>query len=169
MKTKDLVIMALMTAILFIGQVGMQFLPNIEIVTLLVILFTQAYGKKVFFIIYTFAFLEGIFYGFGIWWINYLYVWTVLAIIVLMIRTSSTIMWSIISGIYGLAFGFLCAIPYFIAGGAAAGMAYWGAGLYFDILHCIGNVAVCLLLYKPLHYVLTKLVWEYGSLRPVPR
>ena len=58
--------MAMLTAILFLGQVCMAFLPNIEVVTLLVILYTQVYKKKVFFIIYAFALLEGVFYGFGI-------------------------------------------------------------------------------------------------------
>ena len=51
--------MAFLTAIMFVGQVGMAFLPNIEIVSLLVILYTQLYRKKVFLIIYLFAFLEG--------------------------------------------------------------------------------------------------------------
>ena len=41
MKTRSLVIMAMLTAILFLGQVCMAFLPNIEVVTLLVILYTQ--------------------------------------------------------------------------------------------------------------------------------
>ena len=40
--------MAMLTAILFLGQVCMAFLPNIEVVTLLVILYTQVYRKKVF-------------------------------------------------------------------------------------------------------------------------
>ena len=48
MKTRSLVIMAMLTAILFLGQVCMAFLPNIEVVTLLVILYTQVYKKKVF-------------------------------------------------------------------------------------------------------------------------
>lgn len=61
MKTRSLVIMAMLTAILFAGQVCMAAFPNIEIVTLLVILYTQVYRKRVFFIIYAFALLEGVF------------------------------------------------------------------------------------------------------------
>ena len=99
--------MAMLTAILFLGQVCMAFLPNIEVVTLLVILYTQVYRKKVFFIIYAFALLEGVFYGFGLWWFNYLYVWSILALIVLLVRSESPFVWSMISGAYGLAFGFL--------------------------------------------------------------
>ncbi|QBE95813.1 hypothetical protein PMF13cell1_01337 [Blautia producta] len=157
MKTRSLVIMAMLTAILFLGQVCMAFLPNIEVVTLLVILYTQVYRKKVFFIIYAFALLEGVFYGFGLWWFNYLYVWSILALIVLLVRSESPLVWSMISGAYGLAFGFLCALPYFVSGGVGGGLAYWISGLHFDVLHCVGNVVVCLVLNKPLYYILKKL------------
>ncbi len=114
MKTRSLVIMAMLTAILFLGQVCMAFLPNIEVVTLLVILYTQVYKKKVFFIIYAFALLEGVFYGFGIWWFNYLYVWSILALIVLVVKSESPLVWSIIAGAMGwpLDFCVRCRILY---------------------------------------------------------
>ena len=78
LKTKDLAVMGVMAAIVFISQVALSFLPNIELVTLLFILYTLVIGRKVFGVVYAFVFLEGITYGFGLWWINYLYVWTVL-------------------------------------------------------------------------------------------
>lgn len=158
-RTRDLVTMALLTALMFVGQVGMSFLPNIEVVSLLVIVYTQVYKKKVFFIIYAFAILEGLAWGFGVWWFGYLYIWSILAIIVLLIgKQTSAIFWSIVSGAFGLIYGFLYAIPYFIAGGWAAGFSYWIAGIPFDIAHCVGNVVVALVLYRPIHMILTKLV-----------
>lgn len=160
-KTRELVTMALLTAIMFVGQVSLAFLPNIEVVSLLVIVYTQVYKKKTFFIIYAFAFLEGLTYGFGVWWFGYLYIWSILALIVLLIgKQTSAVLWSIVSGAFGLIYGFLYAIPYFVAGGWAAGFSYWIAGIPYDITHCIGNVVVALLLYKPIHFVLTKLVLE---------
>ena len=72
-NTKELAGMALLSAILLIGQVGLSFLPNIEIVSLLIYIYTQIYRKKVFFIIYVFVFLEGCIYGVGLWWFGYLY------------------------------------------------------------------------------------------------
>ena len=158
MKTRELVTMAFLTAIMFVGQVGMAFLPNIEIVSLLVILYTQLYRKKVFLIIYLFAFLEGAIYGFGIWWINYLYIWSILAVVVLLVPKKQPVpVWAVISGIYGLSYGFLCAIPYYITGGAGAGFSYWVTGIPFDILHCVGNVGVTLVLYKPVSAILRRL------------
>ena len=80
-----------------------------------------------------------------------------MALIVLLVRSESPLVWSMISGAYGLAFGFLCALPYFVSGGVGGGMAYWISGLHFDVLHCVGNVVVCLVLNKPLYYILKKL------------
>lgn len=154
-KTWEIVVMGFLTAVVFAAQVAMGFLPNIELVTLLFILYTLVLGKKVFFIIYVFVFLEGIFYGFGLWWINYLYIWTVQCIITLLLRKqTSVIFWSIISGFYGITFGALCSIPYFFMGGIPSAFAYWVSGIIYDIPHCIGNVIICLLLFKPLYKVL---------------
>ena len=153
----EIVSMGMMTAILFAAQVLMGFLPNIEIVSLLIVLCTIVYGKKVFFIIYTFVLLEGLFYGFGLWWINYTYVWTVLAIIALILRKQrSPLFWSIVTGFYGLFYGALCAIIYIFIGGPAMAVSYWISGLPFDLTHCIGNFVVCIALFNPLYRILTK-------------
>ena len=61
-KTRELSQMAILTAILFMGQVVLSFLPNVEIVSLLIILYTLFLRKNVFFVIYSFVFLEGFLY-----------------------------------------------------------------------------------------------------------
>lgn len=156
-KTRELVVMGVLTAIVFVGQVAFGFLPNIEVVTLLFIIYTLVFGKKVFFMIYAFALLEGFFYGFGMWWINYMYVWSLQALVTMLFRKQhSAIFWSILSGFYGITFGALCAIPYFFVGGPSAAFAYWVSGIAYDIPHCIGNVVLCLILYKPLRYVVER-------------
>jgi len=158
-KTWEIVVMGVLTAVVFAAQVAMGFLPNIELVTLLFILYTLVLGRKVFLIIYVFVFLEGIFYGFGLWWVNYLYVWTVQSIVTLMLRKQTSVFfWSILSGFYGISFGALCAIPYFFMGGPSSAFAYWVSGIAYDIPHCIGNVIVCLLLFKPLYKVLDQVL-----------
>lgn len=156
-KARSLAWMGVLTALLFTGQVVMSFLPNLEIVSLLIILYTIFFGKKVFWMIYGFVFLEGFLYGFGMWWFQYLYIWSILAIIVLLLRNNtSALFWSIISGFFGLSFGALCTLPYLIAGGPAAAFSYWVSGLGFDLIHCIGNVVLCLVLFKPLYALLQK-------------
>lgn len=156
-KVKTLVTMGFLSAILVLGQLGMAFLPNIEPVTVLLIIYTLVYGKKVFPIIYTFVLLEGLIFGFGIWWISYLYIWSILALIVLIFRkNNSVIIWAVIAGAFGLLFGALCAIPYLISGGPGAAFAYWAAGIPYDILHCAGNFVLTLVLFRPVSYVIQK-------------
>lgn len=140
-----------LAAILFVGQLGMSFLPNIEPVSTLIILYTLVYGKRVFPVIYIFVLLEGIVFGFGLWWISYLYLWSILAFVALLFRrVDSALLWAVICGAYGLSFGALCAIPYLISGGPYAAFSYWSAGIPYDIAHCAGNFVLTLALYKPL-------------------
>lgn len=158
-KAYELALMGLLTALLFLGQVFMAVLPNIEIVSLLIILYTLFFGKRVFWMIYGFVFLEGFLYGFGMWFFNYLYLWSVLALVCLPLRQNRSVaLWSIVSGFFGLFFGALCTLPYLLAGGPAAAFSYWVSGLGFDITHCIGNLVVCLALFRPLYALLEKAV-----------
>lgn len=155
MKTKDIALIGLLSAILLVSQIALAFLPNIEIVSLLVIAYALVFKKKVFFIIYVFAILEGLFYGFGIWWIMYLYVWTILALLTLCFQNNKSHMfWCLLSALFGLFFGALCSIPYFFIGGWSMGIAFWISGIPFDIVHCIGNFFIVLTLWKPILAVL---------------
>ena len=162
MKTRELVGNAFLAAILVIVQVAFSFLPNIEFVSLLIILYTLVFEKRTVVIIYLFALLEGILYGFGVWWIMYLYVWTILYFIVRIMRSNeSVVIWAVVGGGFGFAFGALCAIPYAIAGGIGAGIAWWTAGILFDIFHGLGNFVIILILFKPVYYIVKRLVQSY--------
>jgi len=153
--------MGLFSATMVVAQVALAVIPNIELVSLLVIVYTVVLGKKVFFPIYIFVLAEGLIYGFGLWWINYLYIWAILAIIVLLLRKiGNTVIWVIVSGVFGLLFGSLCGIPYLFMGGIGAAVAYWVNGIIFDLLHCGGNLLAAALLMKPCLTVMKKL---YGN------
>ena len=76
-NSKRLAADGLLTAVLFVLQVALSYLPNIELVSLSVILYTLVLGKRVIPILLAFSLLEGLLYGFGIWWISYLYIWPI--------------------------------------------------------------------------------------------
>lgn len=114
MSARQIVTAGLLAGLVFALQVAMAGLPNIEPVTLLLILYTLYIPKLVPLIICAFILLEGVTYGFGIWWVHYLYVWPLLAALTYLFRRSaSRVVWVCLSGAYGLAFGAMCAIPYF--------------------------------------------------------
>ena len=77
-------------------------------------------------------------------------------VVLLLRHNTSALFWSIISGFFGLSFGALCTLPYLFTGGPAAAFSYWVSGLGFDLTHCIGNVVLCLVLFKPLYALLQK-------------
>lgn len=151
-------ILSILGALTMGAQVVMAPLPNIEPVTLLLMCCALVYGRRALYPCYVFVFLEGLIYGFGLWFFNYLYIWAVLVGIVLIFRkNTSFVFWTAIAAGYGLAFGALCAIPYFFIGGWEMGFSYWISGIPFDLLHCAGNAAMAALLLKPLTLLLRKL------------
>ncbi len=162
MKIKDLVIIGMLSAILITVQVTLAFLPNIELVSMLIILYTLIFGRKTLCIIYIFIAAEGMIYGIGIWWFNYLYVWTILYFIVSIFRKSrSPFTWAVISGGFGLSFGALCAIPYFLTGGIPSGVAYWVAGIPFDLIHGLSNFCIAIAVFIPFHFIMNNMKNNY--------
>lgn len=152
---KELVRLSLLAAILMVAQVGMAFLPNIELVSLLCISYTLSLGKKALYVIYLFVLLQGLLYGFGMWWLCYLYIWAILwGVTMLFSSMDPPLGWAILSGLFGLCFGALTALPYLLTGGPSMAFAYWVNGIPFDIAHCIGNFAAALILLKPLRRIL---------------
>lgn len=118
LTTKDIAFIGMMIASLEVAKLALSFLPNIELVTLLIILYTLFFGPKIIYVIFSFILIEGCLYGFGIWWIMYLYIWPLLVLLTRIFRKQESVwFWSVFSGVYGLFFGALCSIPYFFIGG----------------------------------------------------
>ncbi len=159
----DIVLIGIMVAALESGKLALSFLPNVEIVTLLIILYTLCFGKKVFYAIFTFVFLEGFLYGFGLWFIMYLYVWPLLALVTYLCRKKTGVLfYSLLSAFFGLSFGAFCAIPYIFISGFRGAFAWWVAGIPFDIVHCVSNFILMLILFKPLNNALRRLPSSYN-------
>ncbi len=157
-KARDIALMGMMAAALEAAKFVLSFLPNVELVTLLIILYTLYFGKKVLPVIAVFVLLEGCRYGFGLWCVMYLYAWPLLAGVTWLLRRQrSAWVFSILAGAFGLSFGALCAVPYFFAGGPAAAFSWWVAGIPYDIIHCVSNFLLCRLLFCPLRDVMEKI------------
>ena len=152
-KTRSLVTAAFLAAVLVASKFALDGLPNIELVSLLVILYTLEYPRLAVPAVYTYVFVYGLLNGFGIWWFPQLYIWAVLMLFARLMRQNrSVLLWALLSG-----YGALYAVSYAVMnGGIAAGVAWWVTGIPFDLLHGAGNFVVALLLYKPLRYCLQR-------------
>ena len=155
---REVVLFGVLGALTFALQVVMGPLPNIEPVSLLVLLFAAVFGWKCLYPVYVFVVMEILFYGLGLWNVNYLYIWAVPALAGVALRKmESPLGWAMVSGVYGLAFGALCGIVDLFIGGWAYALTKWASGIPFDVLHCAGNFGIALILFKPLRGVLEKL------------
>ena len=155
---REVVLFGVLGALTFALQVAMAPLPNIEPVSLLVLLFAAVFVWKCLYPVYVFVVMEILFYGLGLWNVNYLYIWAVPALAGVSLRQMDMALgWALVSGVFGLAFGALCGIVDIFIGGFAYAVAKWASGIPFDIAHCIGNFCIALVLFKPLRELLEKL------------
>ncbi len=151
LSARDVCVLALMAALMEGTKLALASLPNIHINAVLIILAAVFFGWKAMYTVGVYVMLEGIIFGFGIWWISYLYVWPLLcAVCVLMRRNDSALIWAVAAAIHGLIFGALCSLPYFFIGGWHMAFSYWVGGITFDLAHCAGNFVLTLALYRPL-------------------
>ena len=122
-------------ALTFGAKVAMAGLPNIEPVSLMVMLFAVVFGWKALYPIYLYVLMEILLYGINFWNINYLYIWTILAVsAIFMRRLRHPLWWAGLSGLFGLAFGLLCSPVYMVVGGSVSyGIRWWLSGLVFDV------------------------------------
>ena len=163
---QDVATVGLMIAVIEVFKLFMQGLPNIEMTSFLIILFTLHFGRLTLMAVPAFILIEGMLYGFGLWWVMYLYAWPLLALFTYLLRrVDSAFFWAAVSGAFGLLFGLLCAVPYFFIGAAGGGIAaglrhmfaWFVAGIPFDLMHGAGNFALMLVLYRPVSSLLHRL------------
>lgn len=158
----ELTVFALLGALMFGAKMALAVIPNVEPVSLLILVYAAVFGRKALYPLYVYVMLEFLIWGFGLWNINYLYVWLVLLVLALIFRgMESPWGWAILSGAFGLAFGLLCAPVYCISGGWAFGLSWWISGIPFDAVHCVGNFLSTLVLRKPLVRVLSAMQKRY--------
>ena len=150
-KIRDLALYAVLGALTFGAKFAMSGLPNIEPVSLMVMLFAVVFGAQAVYPIGVYIAMEFLVYGPGLWNLCYLYIWFILAAAAWLLRKMDTALgWAVLSGGFGLAFGLLCAPVDLVVGDAAYALGKVVTGIPFDIAHCIGNFVIALTLFSPL-------------------
>lgn len=158
-----MVLFALLGSMTFAAKYVMSFLPNIEPVSLMVMLFAVVFGWKWVYPVYLYVVLEILFYGINLWNINYLYIWAVLAVAAWFLRDMKhPLGWALLSGTFGLLFGALCGIVDIFIGGFGYAVAKWVSGIPFDLMHGGGNFVIALVLFAPMRNLLEK---QYAKMK----
>ena len=155
---REITLFGVLGAMTFAAKYVMAFLPNIEPVSLLVMLFAVTFGKKALYPIFLYVAMEILFYGLGTWNVMYLYIWPCLGILAYGLREmKSPLGWAVLSGVFGLMFGALCMPVDMVIGGPGYALSKWISGIPFDIAHCIGNFAMALILFSPMRTLMEKM------------
>ncbi len=158
-SVKDVAYLGISLALLEASKLALDLLPNVEVVTLLFIVYTIFYGRKTILVAIGFTAIECVLKGVNVWSFMYLYIWPLLIMIVFYAnkRKVGYMFYCILSGFFGLFFGMLCSIPYLFIGGWHMAVTWWVAGIPYDIIHCGSNFVLCLLLFKPLCAIMKKI------------
>jgi len=158
----EIALFAILGVMMFAAKMAMAQLPNIEPVSLMVLLLAACFGWKGLYAVYLYVLLEFAVWGVGLWSLCYLYVWLVLFCLAMALRNmESAFGWAALSGVFGLLFGALCALVYWVSGGWAAAVSWWISGIPMDLLHGAGNFGMALVLFKPLRKWMTVLKNRY--------
>ena len=164
LSIKEICLFAILGALMFVSKIVMEALPNIHLLGMLTITYTIVFRKKALIPIYVYVLLNGLYAGFNAWWVPYLYIWTVLWGVTMLLprkmpKVIACVVYPLLCALHGLFFGALYAPLQALMFNFTfeQTLAWIAAGLTFDIIHMIGNFAVGLLI-LPLSEVLKRLV-----------
>ena len=162
LKIREIAVFGMLGAIMYVSKLIMEMLPNIHLLGAIIVAITVVYRIKALFPIYVFVFLNGLFSGFTMWWIPYLYIWTVLWGFAMLIpknipKKIRPIVYMAVSSLHGFLFGILYAPAQAIIFGLNfKGMIAWIiSGFPFDLIHGVSNF-ICGVLICPVIVVLKR-------------
>lgn len=131
---------------MYASKMIMEVAPNIHLIGVFVIAITVVYRKKALYPIYIFVLLTGLLNGFSAWWVPYIYIWTVLWAVTMMLpkqmpKKARPFVYMAVCAMHGFCYGLLYAPAQAIMFGLnVEGMVSWIiAGLPFDMIHGVSN------------------------------
>ena len=146
LKIREMAVFAMLGAIMCASKIAMEAFPNIHLVGVFVIALTVVYRAKALYPIYVFVFLFGLYYGFSLWWIPYLYVWTALWGATMLLPEQlpekfRPLIYMLVCAAHGFLYGVLYAPSQALLYGLnfQGTLAWIAAGLPFDAVHGLSN------------------------------
>lgn len=163
LTTREITVFAMLGALMYASKVIMEIAPNVHLLSVFTIAFTVVYRQKALYPIYTYVLLNGIFCGFAAWWIPYLYIWTVLWGVVMLLPQkipvkAKPVVYMIVCSLHGFLFGTLYAPAQALLYGLSfrSMIAWIVAGFPWDCIHGVSNF-FCGMLIVPIISVLRKM------------
>ncbi len=162
LNIKEIAVFGMLGAMMFASKMLMEFLPNIHLLGVITIATTVVYRQKALYPIYIYVLLNGLIAGFNVWWVPYLYIWTILWGATMLLpknlpQKAKPFIYMGLCGLHGFLYGTLYAPAQALFFGLSfdATITWIVAGLPFDAIHGISNI-VCGVLICPIIAVLRK-------------
>lgn len=159
---RETAVFGMFGALMYASKMLMEVLPNVHLLGVFTITLTIVYRKKALYPIYMYVMFNGLFAGFNTWWLPYLYIWTVLWGITMLLPQNmpskiKPIVYMVVCALHGFLFGTLYAPAQALLFGLDFnGMIAWIlAGLPWDFIHGISNFC-CGVLIVPLSAAIRK-------------
>lgn len=166
LTVRETAVFGMLGALMYASKVIMEIAPNVHLLGVFTIAITVVYRKKALFPIYIYVMLNGMFSGFATWWIPYLYLWTILwGVTMLLPKNMPKIVRPIVYMVANASHGFLFGTLYAPAQALLYGLNFDGmiawiiAGLPWDFIHGVSNF-FCGMLIVPIITVLQRLERE---------
>ena len=142
----EISVFSMLGAIMYCSKIILEWAPNVHLLGMFTMAFTLVYRKKALIPIYVFVMLLGVLNGFNAWWIPYLYLWTILWGVTMLLPKNmphniAVIVYAVVCSLHGFLFGVLYAPAQAIMFGLDfKGMITWiSAGAIFDTVHGVSN------------------------------
>lgn len=164
LSVRDVVYMGMLLAILEVSKRALDAVPNVELISFWLIMFTIFFGKRTLIASVGFTAMECFIYGISIWTLMYLYVWPILILLtdILRKRDAGRMAYCILSGVFGLCFGALCGLPNIFIAGLPAAIGWWVTGLPYDVIHAVSNFVIMLVLHQPMCRIMKRMFGGIG-------
>ncbi len=150
---KELAVFSVLGALMYVSKMVMEFLPNVHLLATLIVAMTVVFRAKALYPLYVFVFLTGSLNGFNLWWMPYLYIWTVLWGVTMLLPKRmplwlATIVYIVVAGLHGFAYGALYAPAQALIFhlNFEQTIAWIIAGFPWDVIHGISNMVSGLLI-----------------------
>ena len=154
LSIRETAVFSMLGAMMYASKMIMEVVPNVHLLGMFTVAFTVVYRKKALYPIYVFVFITGLMNGFATWWLPYLYLWTALWGMTMLLPKSIPERWKplvymVICALYGYLYGTLYAPAQALLYGLDfKGMLTWiAAGLPFDFVHGTSNFLCGILIY----------------------
>lgn len=164
----EMCLYAMFAALMFASKILMELFPNIHLLGMFTLLLTVVFRRRSLIPIYLYVLINGVYSGFATWWIPYLYVWTVLWGVGMLLprnmpRYVAAVVYPVVCSLHGFAFGVLYAPAQALIFGFnfEQTLVWISSGFWFDIIHGISNFFVGMLV-LPLSELILRLLARFS-------